>query len=360
MEPFKNQYNSKSLTLFAKEIGKVHPEFNQARFKKSILPKLSELEMKDRVRLIAETLNRELDTSYPKAIKILLMTAGEEKTSGFMLWPISQFVEDYGLDNLKISLNAMKKITTHFTAEFCIRPFLAQYDKEVFETLTVWREHKNHHIRRLVSEGTRPNLPWGIKVMPIHNNLARNIDLIAPLRLDSSEYVRKSVANHLNDISRLDEKLFFKTINSFKEQTPEVLKVIRHASRTLLKAGHPKALSLHGYTKPNKIMLEVKLLSRKVKEGEYLPINISIVNKKDAPQKLLIEYIVGFLKKNGEYSNKVFRLKDCNIGANENLEFFKKIPFKKVTTRVQYSGKHFLSIQINGKVFSENSFNLKV
>lgn len=360
MEPFKNIYNLKSLTHLATEIETVHFQFNGKKFIKIIMKDLNQLEMKDRVRLISKTLHGELNLSYPQAIRILQKVIGDKKVNGFLLWPISHYIESYGLDHLKLSLNAMKKVTTYFTAEFCLRVYLQKYDQEVFDILTEWSLSKNHHIRRLVSEGTRPNLPWGIKVEVVNKNLARNIKLITPLRNDSSEYVRKSVANHLNDISRLDEELYFKTITSFPETTPEVLKLIRHSSRTLLKAGHPKALKIHGYNSPKNLNVSTKLSKKRISQGDSLPISVEIQNKSSKPQKLLIDYIVWFKKKNGEHSKKVFRLKDCKLGAQDSIKIEKNISFKKVTTRVQYSGKHFLSIQINGKVFSENNFILTV
>lgn len=358
MEPFKNIYNKKSLAQFAAEIKKVHNDFKSDLFIKSLFPEIETMEMKDRVRLISEKLWLQLNLSYPKAIKTLMKTVSEKGNNGFIAWPISQFIESYGLEHYSESMNALKKLTTHFTSEFCLRPFIQHYDQKVFDDLLSWRQDKNHHIRRLVSEGTRPNLPWGQKVQSINENLERNIDLISHLRSDSSEYVRRSVANHLNDISRLNPKLYFKTIDTFKEKTPEVKKVIRHSARTLLKAGDKKALKIHGYKVPKSLKLDVRLEIQKVKEGEYLPVTIIIENESKNAQKILIDYIISYVKKDGTHSDKVFRLRDTVIETRSKNIIKKKISFKSVTTRKHYPGKHFLSLQINGKIFDKKSFDL--
>ena len=360
MEPFKNIYNKKSVTKLANEIDRVASHFDKKRFLEDVLRDLAQLEMKDRVRLISKALHDHLNLPFGKAVKVLSSTIGANKVTGFMLWPISQYVEDFGLGHLKSSMGLMKKITKEFTAEFCIRKFLIQYDQKVFDILEIWKEDSNQHVRRLVSEGTRPNLPWGLKIPGLENKLSRNIELISSLRFDSSEYVRKSVANHLNDISRLDRALFLKTIKSFDEDTAQVRKLIRHASRTLLKAGDPQILKIHGYKTPSRIDTKLEIRRKKIKEGDILPIEVKISNQSKTSKKLIADYIVHFLRANGTYSQKVFRLKDFELSSGSDATVLKKISFKKVTTRKHYSGKHFLSLQINGKIFAEKEFFLEI
>lgn len=374
MEPFKNIYNKKSMSIFAHNIKAAYPAFNKNQFLKLLFPSLLKLEMKDRVRSIAKAINDSIELSYRETIDILLLSLSplndhthekwEQKSptgiNSFMVWPLTQYVETYGIEDLKYSMYALREMTKRFTSEFSIRAFLIKYDQKVFPYLIKWKKDKNQHVRRLVSEGTRPNLPWGLKVENINANLERNITLISSLRDDDSEYVRRSVANHLNDISRLDEKLYFKAIKIFKPKTPEVEKIIRHSARSLLKAAHPKILKYYGYNTPDKVELKSSLDKKIVIEGDHLELKIHIKNTGARKLKVLIDYELFYLKNNGSHAPKVFRYRDTQIAANESLSFKKKIDFKKVTTRKHYTGVHFIAIKINGKLFKKIKFKVEV
>lgn len=359
MEPLKKIYNKNSITSFANEVHLEFSGFKKDEFLKLVIAPSRKLEMKDRVRLISQSLYTCLNLPYPKAIKILTNTISPSRNTGFMVWPISQFIEDHGMNYFSASMRAIAVLTKEFTAEFCIRPFLIQHREKTFDQLEKWVGHKNHHLRRLVSEGTRPNLPWGVKIPNIENNLSRNIELLEKLKNDPSEYVRKSVANHLNDISRIDRKLFVHTIKRFKSDSEESQKLIRHASRTLLKKGDSEILKIHGYAPHQKIEVKLSLRSKRVQIGNSLPIQVVINNQSKTKEKeLLIDYVIDFLRKDGSHSQKVFRLKDINLKPLASMTIDKKISFKPVTTRKQYCGKHFLSIQINGKIFEKKEFEL--
>lgn len=368
MEPFKNIYNKKSIGFIAESIKMQCPSFNDKNFKKFIFKDLEKLELKQRVNLIADILHKTLPFDYKNNIKNLIRTLpspvehldhewqGELKSmSGFLIWPYCSYVEKYGLDDLETSLEAMLEFTQRFSAEFVIRHFIKKYESQMFSQLKIWKKHPNHHVRRLVSEGTRPRLPWGISVPCLKENLTRNIHLIKSLRKDPSLYVRRSVANHLNDISYLDPELFFDTIESFGP-TPEESYVKRHASRTMLKKAHPRALKLHGYLPVSRPKISLKLSKKIIQEGDSLPIQVKVqVQKK---QNLLLEYIIHYKKANNDYSEKVFRLRD--VKDQDILEFEKNISFKKVTTRKHYPGDHYIQLQLNGVRYPKHKFELKV
>jgi len=364
MEPFKNKFNKNYITKLASEIKKVYKKFDDKSFKKEINSSLEKLEMKDRVRLISSVMQSYLPKDYAKAIPILIKISTTDKKgntpiTGFDSWPLNQYVEDYGLDHYDVSMQAMHHFTTLFSSEFAIRPYLIQNDKKVFKDLKKWSKDKNYHVRRLVSEGTRPHLPWGLKVSAVHANLERNLNLILPLKDDSHEYVRRSVANHLNDISHLDEALFIKTIKSIKMDSDERKWLVRHACRTLLKKGHPQILKLFGFNPKVKLKLTSKLSPKKITEGDSIHLDINLKGESNKDEKIILEYIIDYPKKNGKYSPKAFRLKETTLKKNEMLKFLKKIHFKAVTTRKHYPGKHFIRIQVNGAVLQEHSFTLK-
>lgn len=371
MEPFKNIFNTKSIKELAQQVAKYDKGFKKAAFLKEVSKELSKLELKDRVRLIAKAFNQHLSGNFKQNCKTLTQSLapatdhedqeweGKSKNgiTGFMVWPLCQYVEDYGLDQLEISMQAMYEMTQRFSAEFAIRPFIEQSDQQVFKTLRQWKKDPSRHVRRLVSEGTRPNLPWGMKVSKVNTNLKRNISLIYGLRMDDSLYVRRSVANHLNDISYHDENLFFETLERMGKSEKE-LWIKRHASRSMLKKGHPRALKLHGYNTNLKLGCTLKLAKKTVKEGGHLPIELSINLKKHSEEKLIIDYIIHFKKANDKLSPKVFRLRDTV--AKDQLIIAKKIPFKKVTTRRHYAGEHKIEIQINGKKYASENFKLQL
>ncbi|MAZ49567.1 MAG: hypothetical protein CME65_13485 [Halobacteriovoraceae bacterium] len=368
MEPFKNIYNKKSIAFIADSIKRQCPSFQDKKFKKYVLKDLEKLELKQRVNLIAEALHETMPYDYKKNIEKLIKTLpspqehldhewqGELKSmSGFLIWPYCTYVEKYGLEEFETSLEAMLEFTQRFSAEFVIRHFINKYESKMFDHLKTWKKHPNHHVRRLVSEGTRPRLPWGISVPYLKENLSRNIQLIKSLRKDPSLYVRRSVANHLNDISHMDPELFFETIESFGT-TPEENYIKRHSSRTMLKKAHPRALKLHGYFPVSRPKISFKLSESKIKEGDSLPIKVKVqVEKK---QNLLLEYIIYYKKANNDYSEKVFRLRD--VKDQNILEFEKNISFKKVSTRKHYPGIHYIQLQLNGVRFPKKKFELLI
>lgn len=368
MEPFKNIFNKDSVNLIATQIQKAAKKnFKKEPFLKAVLPRLSKLELKDRVRLISDELNSSLTLSYKKNIDILIKSLAEEGEetgiTGFLAWPLLQYVEDYGREDFETSFKAMYEMTKRFSAEFAIRPFLIADDKKVFKILEKWKKDKNHHIRRLCSEGIRPHLPWGMKVPSIHNDLKRNIKFIESLRNDPEEYVRRSVANHLNDISHLDEKLMLDTVCDWNKGKPndDLKWLIRHSTRTLLKKGHPRALKLHGYNPKIKLSInKLKLSKKKIKEGDSIDFSFEVKNNSKKKEKVLMDYIIHYLKKDGSYSKKAFRFKDSYLAPNTSEPLLKTIKFKKVTTRVHYPGVHKISLLINGQEFGELLFKLSV
>lgn len=368
MEPFKNIFNPKSVKQFSKSIKAIAgKDFNKVKFDKLAASNLENLEMKDRVRLLAATLQETMAGNYSDRIDIFihcLADTSEESTtgiSGFMTWPLLHYVEEYGLDDFATSFRAMYEMTQRFSAEFAIRAFLLKDDKEVFKILHKWTKDPNKHIRRLCSEGTRPNLPWGMRVPVLRENLERNISLLEGLKDDPEDYVQRSVANHLNDISRLDEKLMIKIAKNWTKGDPNQTRqwIVRHASRTLLKKGIPQALKLHGYNPKARIKIsKFKIDKKAIKEGDELNLSITLKNTSSKREKVLLDYIIYFRKKNGAHSAKPFRLRDIEISANQTLLIEKNIPFKKVTTRKHYPGPHFLSLQLNGNESSKISFRL--
>ena len=377
MEPFKNIYNIQALEKIANAIYKLDNSFEKSKFIKNTKKDLDRLELKERVNLITQNLHLHLNGNYKENINLLTKTLSNDKDhltkewsnndhhveglNGFYAWPIAHYIDLYGNKDITTSLKAIKEITKRFTGEFAIRSYINRNPARVYKELYKWTKDKNHHVRRLVSEGTRPLLPWAIRVQLTDNLLLENIKLLTILKDDSSQYVRRSVANHLNDISKIDRTLAISTCKKWSQKKGTCTKLIRHATRTLLKAGDKEALKLNGINPSAKIKITAaKIDKKKIQEGDCLTLSFTIKNERSASESLLINYIIHYLKKNGSYSEKVFNIKQTLIKGKDTKLVSKMIPFKKVTTRKHYSGDHYIEIQINGRRSDKKCFTLQV
>lgn len=372
MEPFKNIFNKNFIQKLSKTIKSQSVLFDSRNFEKQSLSNIESLEMKQRVKQIADALSNNLEGSVKENIKSIVNSLAQEtqrdnqmvyysKTqglNGFETWPLNQYIEIVGLEHLDLSMNAFKELTKRFSSEFSIRIFISKYDQKVYDILEKWTLDENPHVRRLVSEGSRPLLPWGKRIENITNNLERNVLLLKNLIDDESKYVQKSIANHMNDISKLDINLFFSFIDDLNFSNPNHKWIARHASRTLLKSGDIRALQLHGYKKNLELEVNSNIKEKKISEGEDINLEVNIRKKTKKSEKLLIDYIIHFKKSNGSLSGKNFRLRDTVIETELSIK--KTIKFKRVTTRKHYEGIHYIEIQINGKKYSKNSFELVI
>lgn len=355
---FKHAINKSVLTNMAASIKKVYPTFDEKLFV-SINRELEKLELKARVRLVREQLKTQLPKRYSEALEILLKSLQSNNLSGFDLWPYTEFIQTYGLDDFSLSLNALYKITELFTAEFAVRPFLKKYPTETLAYLKKCSTDANVHIRRWASEGSRSRLPWGERLDDFIKDHKPTIPILENLKFDSELYVRKSVSNHLNDMAKDHPELVIQILkkwqaNSSKEHEKKIDWIIRRALRTLIKDGNPKALELVGASQNLKIKVSpLKLNKTKFKMNERIEFDFQITSGASKDQKLVVDYIIHFVKANKTTAPKVFKLKNLTLKPKEKLRLTKKHHLKPVTTRVYHSGVHFIQIQINGKTHSK-------
>ena len=180
-------------------------------------------------------------------------------------------------------------------------------------------------------------------------------------------YVRKSVANHLNDITKDHPDLVVKTLAEWKTKAKkdEDIKnldwIARHALRTLIKNGNAGALKLLGVDSKAKVKLEkLKLTKKDISMGDSVEFTFDVTSESTKAQSLVIDYIVHFVKSNGKLAPKVFKLKNVNLKPKEKLTITKRHPVKPITTRMYYAGKHMVEIQVNGKVYLKETWSLKI
>ncbi|MDO9182726.1 MAG: hypothetical protein Q7U04_09970 [Bacteriovorax sp.] len=368
MEPFKNLFNSKSSEKIALAILRSYPKFDSKSFLKGIGPMLEPLELKERVNFLTRRLYEFLPTDPKKSIPILLKATkqNEKDTVGisqFTLWPLTHFISIYGLEDFDLSMNALKQMTKLFTSEFAVRAFFERDQALTLKFFKLWLKDENEHVRRLVSEGSRPLLPWGQKLHGFVMDPELTWVFLEKLKNDPSEYVRKSVANHINDHSKnhpeyVIEKLL--TWHHSKKKTHELDWVIKHASRTLIKKGYKKAFLLHGVAASNIELLEQKILTKKIILGESLKVKITLKNHSKEPAYIILDHELHLLKSNNKHGLKVFKGKKITLEVAQVMTIEMSIPLKSVTTRVYYSGEQFWNIKINGSTQVALPFILKL
>jgi 3-methyladenine DNA glycosylase AlkC len=274
----------------------------------------------------------------------------------------NDFVAKYGLDYFDISMQALYQMTKRFTAEGAIRAFIQKYPDRTLTVLQQWAEDPNCHVRRLVSEGTRPRLPLAPRLRDFVHHPRPVLALLEQLKTDPELMVRRSVANNLNDIAKDHPDLVLETLARWKQAVdPATQWIAGHAARTLLKQGHMGALALLGYPAENNISVaSFQLNQTSVRMGEDLVFTIEILSTTDAPQNLLIDYVVHHLKANGKLAPKVFKLAKKRLVPRAMLSLTKRHAFRPLSTRVYYPGRYALEFQINGQRWGWQEFELVI
>jgi 3-methyladenine DNA glycosylase AlkC len=343
--------------------------FRAEAFLNDALTGLDALELKGRVHHIIGVMHSYLPSDFKKAAPLLIHLKGvwnpgerDDNLAGFAAWPIVDYIGEYGLDYPEESLNALKELTSLFSAEFAIRPFIIEHTELTFRSLEKWCGDRDQHVRRLVSEGSRPRLPWGQQLPEFIKDPSPVFKLLEKLKDDPSEYVRRSVANNLNDISKDHPKAVLSCCRRWqKPTTPERARIIRHATRTLVKSGHPEVFGLLGYTDHPKLeVLALEVTPPTIKLGESIEFSFQVQSTNSETQKVVIDYAIHHMKANGLTSPKVFKFCTLDIKPSECVERTKRHAIKPITTRKYYSGEHAVEILINGKTFGEVAFTLRV
>ena len=362
---FKDWFDKSAATAMAKQIASVYSDFDSARFKRFALRDIESLEFNDRVKQFSEALHRTLPESYPVAVGILVDSLPVEAsaasiTDGWLQWPIGQFIADHGTDHYRASMHAMTELTQRFSSEFAVRPFVERYPDKIFDELLKLTKHPSEHVRRWCSEGVRTRLPWGNKLQGLIADPAPVLPILEALLDDESLYVRKSVANNLNDLSKDHPQLvFFKCREWQQKNNPNRDWIIRHGLRTLIKQGNPDALALTGFGKPVNMKVQLSVKPKNIQIGQSVTMQLNLKNNSECNQNLMIDYIVHYVRKNNVVNEKVFKWKALDIDAGSTVTLEKAHPMKETTVRALYSGVHKLEVQVNGVRFDSCEFTLK-
>lgn len=356
-EPLKNLYSESFITSLASALEKAYP-INKKTFIADVFSnEWPDKELKQRTRHVVHTINKHMPETYPKQVEILKQVAPHFGGYAAVLFP--DFIEVYGLDNLAISIEALEQFTQYSTSEFAVRPFIIKYEKEMLKQHIKWAKHKNHHVRRLASEGIRPRLPWAMALPAFKKDPSAVLPVIELLKTDESEYVRRSVANNLNDISKDHPQVVLDIVNKWKGIGKETDWIIKHASRGLLKQGHTEALSSFGLNHAIKANVNALNISKnKIRIGDEFTFDFELDLKEKTAHDARVEYRIYFVKATGKSSGKIFQVGTYSMAPKENLSIQRKHKFADLTTRKHHKGTHRIAIVINGKELAEKSFEL--
>jgi 3-methyladenine DNA glycosylase AlkC len=363
-------FNKQKVEKIAQEIHTVYPAFQKNKFLQTTVDAFPHLELKQRIRWIADTLKNQLPDDFRTATTILIDALPppndnskiDDDFGDFIYAPYADFVAQYGCtkDNLLFSLNALKQITMRFSVEDAIRSFLNSFPDVTLNELRRWSTDEHYHVRRLASEGTRPKLPWSQKIMiPIE----KPIPILDNLFADTTRFVTRSVANHLNDISKIDPKLTVDTLTrwqqSGKQNQKEMEYIVKHALRTLLKTGDAHAIQFLQFSTDPNVRITHFSISDPVIMGEFVEFEFTVTANQD--ERLFIDYVLYFKNKAGDTKNKkVFKIKQLSIKKGQSVTIHKRHRLlKNMTTRKLYPGEHHIEIQINGKKLIKKEFYLK-
>lgn len=346
----------------ADHISVVYLDFQRQQFIEDAFSAFPSLELKARITHIADMFQKYLPDDYQQSLQILRDSLkGKAESTGFIYIAYCEFVSTYGCEqqHLQLSFDALGQFTAHGSAEFAIRVFLNAFPAEAYAQMKQWSVSTDYHQRRLVSEGIRPTLPWGKNIAMDYRDAVKILD---DLYADTERYVTRSVANHLNDVSKKDPALvleiFQKWKASRKQNSKEMDYMIKHSLRTLIKQGHPGTMQFLGYSlDPSIEVSHLNIKNTSLQLGEALEFSFEVTAQQD--ESLMIDFIIIFPRLNGKSSAKVFKLKQLQLSSGKTISLSKKHVLKLMTTRKLYTGKHVLKIQINGNVMGGHEFQFQ-
>ncbi|MDJ0838509.1 MAG: DNA alkylation repair protein [Acidobacteriota bacterium] len=346
-EPLKNVYSSAFIDRLAGAVATVWRPFDKTRFTNLVFDEdWPARELKDRMQHIAVCLNACLPRSYREALHILNRTA--PAFGGFEAMFFPAFVETYGLYDWEASLPALAHLTRFSSSEFAVRPFIKADTPRMMAQMTRWAEDENLHVRRLASEGCRPRLPWAVALPQFKADPSPVLPVLERLKADPEEYVRRSVANNLNDIAKDHPVLVLDIAERWLGSNRKTDRVVKHACRSLLKAGNPRAMRLFGFGDPAAVTVTTPRLDKeRVPIGATLGFRFNLCLGGNRPEKLRVEYAVDYLKAGGKHNRKVFKIGEKIYPPGET-EVARNQSFQQRTTRKHYPGPHFLAVIING------------
>ena len=357
-------FNAEKTRYLSSLFSDADPDFDGTAFQNAVLSRLLTLELKERMAWIAKCLEQALPGALPQVAPVILQALPPPLDPGktdddfgdFIFAPLGDWVVSIGLDHPELALDVLEELTQRFSMEWAIRPFLNAHPEQVMQRMEVWSNHPSYHVRRLVSEGTRPRLPWG---QAVGLDLSDPLPLLDRLHGDKTRYVTRSVANHLNDITKKDPDLVLDRLQAWqtagRQDQDELRWMTGHALRGLVKAGHPRAMAALGFDPLAEVTADIKI-DGPARIGEALAFDVTLSAADDQP--VLVDYIIHFQRPGGKVSPKVHKLRQSRL-KDGILTLSKRHKLKgDASTFRLIPGPHRLEVQVNGRVRAGVDFEL--
>ncbi len=354
----KHWFNETFHRRTAAQLAALHPRFDAARFLAHTLDGLGQRELMARLQRCADAFHLALPLPFPEQLAVLRAHAPQIGHNFVGIWPCAH-VATHGLDQPALALPALRELTRHGSAEFAIRPFLV---RDLAGTLAVMREWAadpaDEHARRLASEGCRPRLPWGLRLQALVADPRPALPLLEALRSDPSLYVRKSVANHLNDITKDHPELVLDLVSAWDRSDPRSAWIVRHGLRTLVKRAHPRALGLLGAGAAPRLRATLAVAPRRIRLGDTVTFTAKLLSDSGRAQSLIVDYVLHYARASGRASAKVFKWAALELPAGKELVLTKRQTIRDFSTRRHHPGRHRVELQVNGRRLAETAFTL--
>lgn len=359
-EPLKNSFDAAVVRSLAADLSRAWPAFDARGFVRASLRGLDDLELLARGAHVADAMRAFLPPHPPEALAILERSLGalHASTESFGMTPFryqphASFVARFGLEHFEESMRFQHALTQRFTAEGSIRPFLERYPERTLARLRVWATDPSAHVRRLVSEGTRPRLPWAPRVRALLRDPAPVLVLLELLKDDPERYVQRSVANNLNDIGKDHPVLVIETCRRWlRGAGPGRKYIVSHGLRSLVKAGDPAALAVLGAGAKARVRIEaVALEPARVRIGGKARIRFTLTSTAKTSQDLVVDYAVFFVKRGGDARPKVFKLRRVTLLPRASVSLRATVSFAVHSTRKPIPGRHAFEARVNGAAF---------
>lgn len=355
MSALKDLYSPAFYDKLSQVLKRTLPDFDKDKFIAGIYTSdFENKELKERMKHTAQVLHQFLPQDFGASVDLIQEIIQELRNTrtgedGLAYMFLPDYIETYGIDDYENAVRAIEFVTQFVSCEFSVRPFILKYGADMIAQMTRWSLHENYKVRRLATEGTRPRLPWAMALPALKKDPSPVLPLLENLKNDPSEWVRRSVANHLNDIAKDNPDIVIAIAQRWKGHTKETDAIIKHGCRTLLKQGHTEILKHYGLESGNVAISNFEILTPVTQIGGELHFSYLLHNQEEKPQTIRMEYGLYYKRQNGTLSKKVFKISEKSYQANEQVKVSRKQSFKLITTRKFYPGTHQLSVIINGE-----------
>lgn len=382
---FKDRISPRAIEGLARDLKWAWPDFQAEEFTARAGAGLADLEMKGRVVHVADALAATLPEDFTEAAGILVKALERPGFDGWVVYPVDDYVARYGIGHPEVALPLMAGLTSRWSCEFAVRPFIELHPELTFEYFDRWIDSDDEHLRRLVSEGSRPRLPWAARLKAFIEDPSPTISLLDRLADDPSPYVRKSVANHLNDISKNHPDLAVETAKRWLAEAGEPggidaaaegltagpaegltadpaagrrRWIVSHGLRSLVKAGDPEAMRLLGFDPEADFSLTFfRVAPDEIRIGEAVMIELSLAAADSTP--VMVDYAVHHAGSSGKRSPKVFKLKRTVLKPGVETHFRREHRIREVSVRRIHPGPHLIEVQVNGKILAAATVDVR-